>query len=319
MRQITILLVATLLAVSTTSCLVISTDKAKTSYYTASEGGDSTVVRNMDVEDFSSVYIRGSANVTFRHQSGKPSITISAPAGAMDMLDISVNNGVLTVGFKKEAHNIRGTVEVTAYCETLSGANIYGSGDITCSSKVEARRVDYSIHGSGDIRCPAGIEAESVNFNIAGSGDISCNAGIKGQNVNFSIAGSGDISISEVATGDFSVQVSGSGDVGINSLSSSNVTLLLRGSGDIKLSGISCTKLDAQTYGSGDMSLSGKASEAFYISSGTGCISASKLSAQYVTATASGCGSVKCNASKTLKMSNSGMGKVSYTGNPRIL
>ena len=128
-----------------------------------------------------------------------------------------------------------------------------------------------SVCGSNDVRCD--VDFDSASLKVTGSGDITapnfktCNA---------SIVGSGDITVSEVSEM-LKVGITGSGDFSCSR--ANNPKLTVTGSGDIDVKDISGDAL-ASITGAGDIKIGGNVHSIGIGITGSGGISASKLTTE---------------------------------------
>lgn len=125
--------------------------------------------------------------------------------------------------------------------------------------------------GSNDVRCD--VDFDSASLKVTGSGDITapnfktCNA---------SIVGSGDITVSEVSEM-LKAGITGSGDFSCSR--ANNPKLTVTGSGDIDIKDISGDAL-ASITGAGDIKIGGNVHSIGIGITGSGGISASKLTTE---------------------------------------
>jgi hypothetical protein len=92
--------------------------------------------------------------------------------------------------------------------------------------------------------------------------------------------------------------------------------LAFSGAGEIDLAGLRGDKLDLTVSGAGSVLAEGRVRELDMRLSGAGSISAKKLEAEIVRATLSGAGSIDTYASQQLDATASGVGSITYLGNP---
>jgi len=88
------------------------------------------------------------------------------------------------------------------------------------------------------------------------------------------------------------------------------------GANDISVSRVNNAKLDMTLYGSGDVKASGKTSEFVTSISGSVDLYAKDLQSKKVQISASGASEAVVYASKRLEVDISGVGDISYHGNP---
>jgi len=96
------------------------------------------------------------------------------------------------------------------------------------------------------------------------------------------------------------------------------LTLRLKGVGDILCDDLTCQQLEATLSGVGKVKLKGKSKSAYYKNSGIGDIQASSMTVSSLTVKHTGVGDITCHATDHLKISASGVGDVTYYGNPSV-
>ncbi len=97
-----------------------------------------------------------------------------------------------------------------------------------------------------------------------------------------------------------------------------DLKLLGNGVGNLELE-LDAQEIDADFDMVGNIKLQGKANRAIFINNGIGNLDASQLIVQDMDVNSSGIGKVEVNCVGDLSLVVDGIGKVSYTGNPRII
>lgn len=97
-----------------------------------------------------------------------------------------------------------------------------------------------------------------------------------------------------------------------------DLKLLGNGVGNLELE-LDAQEIDADLDMVGNITLRGKANRAIFINNGIGNLDASELIVQNMDVNSSGIGKVEVNCVGDLSLVVDGIGKVSYSGNPRIL
>lgn len=90
------------------------------------------------------------------------------------------------------------------------------------------------------------------------------------------------------------------------------------GVGSFEANRLECNRIRIESEGVGSINLKGSAQFAEFISDGVGSIQAQDFKAEDIVVRLSGVGSIKCYASKTAELYGSGVGSITYYGNPRI-
>jgi hypothetical protein len=97
-----------------------------------------------------------------------------------------------------------------------------------------------------------------------------------------------------------------------------DVRLIGSGVGNLELD-LDAQQIDADFDMVGNINLQGKANQAFFTNNGVGNLDASKLIVKDMEINSSGIGNVEVHCTGDLSLVVDGIGKVSYSGNPRIL
>lgn len=111
----------------------------------------------------------------------------------------------------------------------------------------------------------------------------------------------------------------GVGNVKTNGLFKvADLRLLGNGVGNLELE-LDAQEIDADFDMVGNIKLRGKANRAIFLNNGIGNLDASELIVQNMDVNSSGIGKVEVNCVGDLSLEVDGIGKVSYTGNPRVI
>lgn len=113
-----------------------------------------------------------------------------------------------------------------------------------------------------------------------------------------------------------SLENSGVASVEIDRLVADELEVENSGVGSIYLSGLQVTRLEAECSGVGSIELAGQTDRADLECSGVGSIKAKQLKARLVKAEVSGVGGIKCHATESITADVSGVGSLTYSGNP---
>ncbi len=211
------------------------------------------VTKEVKASNFNAIRVQGSPDVVYT-QSDKVGIQIYGSDNIVDLLETTVDNGVLTVKFKSNTSIMNsGKFEVRASSPHLNKVHVQGSGDVTLANGIKGEdNLEVSIQGSGDID-GTNISCDNISISVQGSGDIKLSR-ITSSNVTATVAGSGDIDINGSCSSAV-YSVAGSGDISAADLKADNVSAKVSGSGDIKCHATQVLK--ATVSGSGDIGYKG--------------------------------------------------------------
>ena len=255
------------------------------------------VTKDIRVSDFDRIQLSGSMDMVYEQKSGKPSLEIYASDNIVNLLEVDVEDGLLTIRFKKGYSISSGKVQIRA-----TSANLYG----------------VSLAGSGSIDLSKGIKTNHLTVQLSGSGDVMGKNIFCQEDLRVAISGSGDVDMQQLVCNQFGVSLSGSGDVEINNIDANNAKVSVAGSGDMKLRSLTCAKANVEVAGSGCIEMYGKSNDAQFEVAGSGEISAAGFEAKQVVVSIAGSGDVECYATDYLKASIAGSGEVGYKGNPEL-
>lgn len=114
-----------------------------------------------------------------------------------------------------------------------------------------------------------------------------------------------------------SIVSSGVGNFKVDgALDTPELSICINGVGNVRIDDLTCQKLQVSNTGVGNVNLEGTTQEATYNSEGVGSINAYGMHAQKTSVKLDGVGSIQCHASELIDCVNSGVGSVSYKGDP---
>ncbi|OKS89532.1 head GIN domain-containing protein [Mucilaginibacter polytrichastri] len=191
-----------------------------------------------DVAGYSGVSIAGPFKVRVI-LGNKEGVKLSVDAEYIDKVETVVDNGSLTVRFKRPGFSLKRedyhvkTADVTIYARTLSSIANAGSGNTTVEGTVTASDFKAILSGSGTITIPTAKVSNELTTRLSGSGSIDISG--SAASVSAFISGSGEIKAKNFSTQTASITISGSGNVYIKADKSINATLV--GAGNVYYSG----------------------------------------------------------------------------------
>ena len=199
-----------------TNILVIATTLLlnTTSYGCRIEGSGQTVTETRELETFSGIELKSSANI-YVTQGDKQEVRVEAEDNLIGKITTVIKNNSLVVDADD---NIRFTKPVTIYLtvKDLCLVELTGSGNIVTRSQFQCEFMNLKLSGSGDIRVM--VDSKSLKANLSGSGNIR-------------ISGSGNIDARELNSFRSAVAISGSGTSTVDVKNDLNVTIT--GSGNV--------------------------------------------------------------------------------------
>jgi hypothetical protein len=225
-RLLALTTVAALAAVALTGCVPL--------------GPQSTDSR--EIGDVTAVVLDTDGDLEIRE--GEPSLTIHAPANALELLTSDVTDGVLELGRRPGTFAGFTQVRYELTVPSLDSIDVSGSGDVT--STVSGANLTIEISGSGDVTVE-GIDADAVELTIDGSGNIEVTG--DADSLAVEIAGSGEVDAEELEVLDATVDITGSGSVGVNATATLKVDI--SGSGSVTHTG--GAEVESQISGWGDV------------------------------------------------------------------
>ena len=137
-------------------------------------------------------------------------VTVTDDSNLLPLVQTTVNNNVLTVGYKPNTSIIGGHLVTTIVMPTLVGTSIAGAGTFNVNGNFVVNGVfTTTIAGSGTINLNGG-SADSLSANINGSGLINALPfPVRAAYVSISGSGEADVAVST----DLTAIISGSGSV----------------------------------------------------------------------------------------------------------
>lgn len=196
-----------------------------TSYGCWTEGSGRTVSETRELETFSGIELKSSANI-YVTQGDKQEVRVEAEDNLINKITTVVKNNSLVVDADD---NIQYTKPVTIYItvKSLCLLDLTGSGNIVTRSQFQCEFMSIKLSGSGDIRVM--VDSKSLKANLSGSGNL----GMKGSSseTDIRISGSGNVDARELNTFSSAVAISGSGTSTVDVKNDLNVTIT--GSGNV--------------------------------------------------------------------------------------
>ena len=262
-------------------------------------GNGRVVKKEIPIETFEGIKLIGAPATVIYRQSDKVECSVSGVESILEVLTVKVEGNSLVI-------------------ITPNNISIKEKSELTVNVS-SPLLTDVLITGPGDVILENPLKSEKdLSLLIVGTGDIKGKAGTC-RNLKVQVNGTGDITFPNLKSESAKVIVSGTGDIQLPNLQCSSASVIVTGTGDLELPKLQSQSVKATVCGTGNIILDGQTVEAKYEVAGTGDIDAVGLKAANVSAAAVGQGDISCRATQKLRARTSGMGKISYKGNPKEL
>lgn len=189
-----------------------------------------TEIRSL--KDFKGVQLGASADV-YMTQAADFKVTVEAQKNIAELLETSVEGGILKIYFKKSAGNVDyDKLIVHVEAPLFESVDLLGSGNMVAQNAFKGDKLSLSITGSGDVRVKDATY-NSIKAELSGSGDLE--VGGTAESSDLSLSGSGDVHAQNLKSKKADVSITGSGDIDcqVETTMDASVT----GSGDIHYKG----------------------------------------------------------------------------------
>lgn len=190
--------------------------------------------RILDLDDFTGIDLRESANVTVT-QGDVQEVVVTGESNILDRLEMNVFNGVCDIDLKKGCYrSYHLSVKITV--PDLDLVAVSGSGDVLVNDFEDQHNLDLDISGSGSINLNEFSGLQNIDARISGSGDIKAIKTISNvSNLDIKVSGSGSFKGYPIFTDNCHIKISGSADcfVTVNDLLDVNIS----GSGSVYFKG----------------------------------------------------------------------------------
>uniref|UniRef100_A0A7C4KZQ6 DUF2807 domain-containing protein n=1 Tax=Bellilinea caldifistulae TaxID=360411 RepID=A0A7C4KZQ6_9CHLR len=210
-------------------------------------GSGKMVKQSFDLSDFDQIRI-GTSGVLYLQQGDDFSLTVEADDNILPVLEIGVEQGVLTVRTKPEVSRLQ--FETLIYRVTLPALSlleISGSADVR-TEDFSADSLTIRINGSGDVTF-ARLDAQSLSARLSGSGDLIL-PDVSATSILAEVNNSGQMEAAG-ETESLTVMTSGSGELLAEKLMAKVVDMAVNGSGNATVWAVD--RLDVSISGSGNV------------------------------------------------------------------
>ena len=193
-------------------------------------GGD-VVERDMQLSDFESIEVRGSADVDFI-QSSVFSVVVKANEEVFDYLDYEVSDGVLQLKTKDNVNIMAKDFDIFVKAPVLKGMTVKGAADFDIDGYESDSNLVIDVMGAGDVTLNR-IKVPELSIDVKGAGDIDID-GLEAESVSIDVKGAGDARVTGKAD-KASFSVSGAGSINARGLKCDQVSTSKNGVASISL------------------------------------------------------------------------------------
>lgn len=209
---------------------------------------------------------------------------------------------------------------------------VVGITSCTSSYKREISELDYPIELFTSVKSDivANIEytqSDNVKVRVKGDKELVDNVEVSEQNgvltlysiKKLNTKGQKRVEVYISSPSLEKIDMSGVGNFVLDGdIEAETLTVNYEGVGNFEAMKLECNEIKARYRGVGNLILAGKTNLLEVISDGVGSVDTQDLKAKHVMVRANGVGSVKCYASESIDLSNSGVGSITYFGKPVV-
>lgn len=205
-----------------------------------------------EIAPFTVISVTDDIDVEFR-QGPAASASIYGSDNLVELVDVSVLNGVLTVQYQQPVR-VRGErrLKVMLSGPELTRVNVQNDGEVEIEGALNAQNLELHAMGLGEISADY-VQADSVTLHATGRADIDL-SNVQAQTLEAKAEGRGEIEASGTVSSAV-LQNFGSGDIDAEHLRADMVSATVHGSGDISC--YAAKSLDAHAMGSGKIKYKG--------------------------------------------------------------
>lgn len=148
---------------------------------------DSKIEKTYNVNDFSSIYLKGPYEVHLR-QSGKCELTIMAKEDYFDRLEVDSHGGELSIEFEGKNYKNSKSIELYINFRDLDKLEIEGAVDLICENQIKTSNFKLEFEGAGNVEL--NIDTDKIIAVISGVGNFEIEGETDYHKVDFSGIGS---------------------------------------------------------------------------------------------------------------------------------
>lgn len=177
------------------------------------QGDGKYVTKEYSVDHFTEVVLKNSFNVVYTQDPAKANtVRVEAESNIIDMIEVKVKRGRLTLSLKKALNVENGIIIVYIASEKLYQVKNASNGVFELNGTLKTDKLDVSVTSDGQIKME-NIQGGVINAEIVSTaGDI--HLGGKATKANYSIKVGGEIRADKLKATNVNCVVFGSGSVG---------------------------------------------------------------------------------------------------------
>ncbi len=216
----------------------------------------------------------------------------------------------VSIFYSQQKDNSKAELRLSESIKDL--ANVYVKNNVLHIGLKEHENISY---GKYEVTVSS---SSLVRLRIKGSADVTI--ADKLDTGNFEVVNSGYINIAgkELTCDKLVFNVSGTCDSYFDTATCNSLQTKINGTGNIVINCLKTKDTNVEINGTGNVVLKGNTDEAAYKICGEGAVNAEELVAKRVTATVTGSGNIKCNATDYLSPHVTGEGTIQYKGDPKL-
>jgi hypothetical protein len=186
--------------------------------------------KEIAVGSFKHLYHQSSMNLVITNKVSK--ITIEADENLLDLVNVSVNNGVLTIKDPdKQWFSSKNILKIYVPAQPLNTLRNEGSGNLFVEEIIESD--DFKLENQGSGNLVLRLRTNTLEIKDVGAG----NTNIEGQAQSFTLVsgGSGNLNAEKLQANTATVEMSGSGNAKISC--KQNLSVTINGTGNLSYLG----------------------------------------------------------------------------------
>lgn len=189
-----------------------------------------------DVSGFTAldIGIRGTVSLS---QGDSESLSITGPDDVLSDIDVSVDNGRLTIQYGPRNWIERfftgeaDAVDVDVTMSSIESLSVSGGAEVVGATPIEAGELRVGVSGAGEIELD--ITADRLRSEISGAGEMHLQGTAESHRIE--ISGAGTVRAADLETRESSIRVSGAGECEV--YATSRLDVAVSGAGTVRYRG----------------------------------------------------------------------------------